>query len=853
MKKQLLIQSVKLHFLKAPIFAKEISIIKACSNATIFSAKLFLTILLLLITFSIKAQCPSPPGNPSTFGDNEWNAYVYDNNDLSLATAVYSGYYTQSTLGFNSVNSWNQNSSPSNTEGWTGCSVDSDAFTYVYKRKGFACGNYTITMAGWDDAAVVYVDGVALWSCVASSTLGSCSGYVGDMLLNENSEIEVRVREDGGDSFASLSLVNNSLSIAGTLIPSGSTTICAGTSPHPMTLSGFTGAIVKWQSAEDSDFTIGVTDISSSSNVLTPTDMGRIPSTRYYRAVVQDGSCYPEYCNPVQITVPAPVTYSGGLWSNAPTETTPVIIDDNLVLGDDLDACSCLVKNGKTLSVDSNVTLTVTTSVTVESGANLIVRDKGSLVQLEDIATNTGSISVWRNSQAMKNYDFTYWSSPVSNTTLFQVSPLTTADKYYRFNPISNSWVSIVGGAQVMVPGTGYIIRAPQGWSVTNSSSGVYSAEFKGIPNNGVIPVTIQKGASTFNLIGNPYPSAIDIDLFLTDPANTGIVNGTIYLWTHNTAISSTIPGNAIYNYTADDYAKYNLTGGIRTAATAITGGTIPDGKIASGQGFFIEAATGLANGTYTASFTNKMRVAAGNEHFYRTNPMAPSNLSALEKNRLWLNISNTQGAYNQILVGYITNATDGVDALFDGKTMAAGNVLSMYSIIGTDNFSIQGKALPFADNQSVVVGYKTTIAGDFTIALENFDGLFVNQDVYLLDKLNNTIQNLKTASYTFTSAIGTFNDRFEIRFTNSTLGIAAVTFNENNVLITTKENQVSVSAPSMIERIDLFDMLGRKVYSKEKINTSQFQTPELPLSSQVLIAKVKLTDFETSRKIILK
>ena len=195
------------------------------------------------------------------------------------------------------------------------------------------------------------------------------------------------------------------------------------------------------------------------------------------------------------------------------------------------------------------------------------------------------------------------------------------------------------------------------------------------------------------NLIGNPYPSAIDIDLFLTDPANATVVNGTIYLWTHNTAISSNIPGNQIYNYTADDYAKYNLTGGVRTAA--VTGGVVPDGKIASGQGFFIEAATGLANGTYTANFRNSMRLAGSNNQFYRVASPVNATQTTVEKNRLWLGISNPQGAYNQILVGYITGATNNFDNLYDGKVMAGANVLSMYSPLGNDNLSIQGRALP--------------------------------------------------------------------------------------------------------------------------------------------------------------
>ncbi|UPT70202.1 MAG: T9SS sorting signal type C domain-containing protein [Flavobacterium sp. JAD_PAG50586_2] len=843
---------MQLNYFNTPASREATTIVEMFRNANILSTKLILNLLMLLTVFSLRAQCPSPPGNPSVFGNNQWNAYVYDNNDISLVTAVYSGYYVQYTLGFDTLDNWNLDSSPSNAEGWSGCSVDNDAFTYVYKRKGFPCGNYTVAMTNWDDVAEVYVDGVALWSCSSPSSLGICNGYVGDILLNENSEIEVRVREDGGDSFASLSLVNNTPSIAGILTASGNSTICPGIAPSPITLSDFSGSIVKWQSAEDASFTTGVVDILSTSAILTSVDMGILTVTHYYRAVVQDGSCNPEYTNPLEVTVGLPVTYAAGMWSETPTETNPIIIDDNILLVDDLTVCSCQVKSGKTLTIASGTNLTVVNYITVETGADLIINNNGSLLQTDDSAINSGSVKVKRDTQPMKAYDYTYWSSPVANNTLFQLSPLTAGDKYYRFNPIINNWVSIIGGTEVMQPGLGYIVRAPQGWTVNNASSGVYSGEFNGIPTNGVVSTTIQKGAGTYNLIGNPYPSVIDIDLFLTDPANSGIVNGTIYLWTHNTAISSTIPGNVVYNYTADDYAKYNLTGGIRSAAAAITGGTVPDGKIAIGQGFFIEAATGLADGTYSATFRNSMRV-DGNGRFYRTSPTLPTNTNTLEKNRLWLNISNTNGAYNQILIGYVATATNGFDPLFDGKTMVAGNVLSMYSIIGTDNFSIQGRSLPFEISDSVVVGYKTTIAGSFTVALEDFDGLFQDQDVYLFDKLLGISQNLKEGSYAFLSEVGTFNDRFEVRFTNSTLGIGEVNFDETNVSISIKDRKVSVHSPLLIEGMEIFDLLGRKVYSQENIGAMEFTTPEFMLSPQVLIAKIKLMDFEITRKIIMK
>jgi hypothetical protein len=407
-----------------------------------------------------------------------------------------------------------------------------------------------------------------------------------------------------------------------------------------------------------------------------------------------------------------------------------------------------------------------------------------------------------------------------------------------------------------MSPGKGYIVRAPQGWSLTNTTSGVYEGTFNGVPNTGLVPVTIQKGAGTMNLIGNPYPSAIDIDLFLTDPANAGIVNGTVYLWTHNTAISSSIPGNSTYNYTSDDYAKYNLTGGITTAIPAISGGVVPDGKIASGQGFFIEAATGLSNGTYTASFKNSMRVAGSNDRFYRVNQMTAANTATnnIVKNRIWVNISNAQGAYNQILIGYLTGATDGYDTLYDGKPMAAGNVLSMYSLIGTEAYSIQGKALPFAVADVVPLGYKTTVAGSYTIAIENFDGLFENQNVYLVDKLLNVTQNLKAGVYTFTTASGTFDNRFEIRYND---GTALATENpiSSTVDFTAYANhsQVALHATNTMVSVKIYDLLGREVYNAGSINVRDYKTPVLNLSDQVLIVKAKFdNNAAVTKKVIL-
>ncbi len=890
----------------------------------------------------------TPTGNPSVFGNNVWNVYGYSTGDITLATAIYAGYYSVNTLGVDTqtgTNSWASTASPSSSAGWAGCNVPTDNFTMVLKRSGFPCGTYTIALSNWDDATEVYLNGTLAWSCTTWSGGGACSGSVGSYTLGTASTIEIRVRENAGNANVALTLTKTNIdstapttitgtttlcsgnattltASGGTLAPGAiyewgtgtvggniiagattasitasptvttsywvrrvdalcntttaaasqtvtvntgttagtlstpTTTICRNNSPSAITLSGNVGNVVKWQYANDVAFSSGVTDIATTHTVLSSADMGTISSTRYYRAVVQYQTCDIKYTAPVGVIVPAAITYNGS-WSGTPTATSSVIISSNLTLSSDLNVCSCQVSGATTLTINSGSNLIVQTSLVVDSTANIVVKDKGSIVQVDDSATNIGKVNVFRNSKPMKLYDYTYWASPVQGWKLNELSPNTLNDKFYSFNPLINNWAVSLGGVDVMVPGKGYIVRAPQGWSMTNTTSGVYEGNFNGVPNTGLVPVTIQKGAGTMNLIGNPYPSAIDIDLFLTDPANAGIVNGTVYLWTHNTAISSTLPGNSLYNYTADDYAKYNLTGGVTTATPAVSGGIVPDGKIASGQGFFIEAATGLPNGTYTASFKNSMRVAGSNDRFYRVNQMTAANPATnnIVKNRIWVNISNAQGAYNQILIGYLTGATDGYDTMYDGKPMATGNILSMYSLIGTEAYSIQGKALPFAVADVVPLGYKTTVAGEYTIAIENLDGLFQNQDVFLVDKLLNVTQNLKTGVYIFTTASGTFDNRFEIRYTDGT-ALATENPMANNVDFTVYANdkQVYLYSTKTMLSVDIYDLLGREVYQDDNISGRDYKTPVLNISNQVLIVKVRFgNNTAIAKKVILE
>jgi hypothetical protein len=119
------------------------------------------------------------------------------------------------------------------------------------------------------------------------------------------------------------------------------------------------------------------------------------------------------------------------------------------------------------------------------------------------------------------------------------------------------------------------------------------------------------------------------------------------------------------------------------------------------------------------------MRVSGSNGMFFRTmqTPVVEDASASWERHRIWLGITNTTtGAYKQALVGYIQNATNGIDRGFDGKSIEAGNTLNLYTLAANHILSIQGKALPFVDSDIIPVGYRASTAGAYTISLEDFE-----------------------------------------------------------------------------------------------------------------------------------
>ena len=526
----------------------------------------------------------------------------------------------------------------------------------------------------------------------------------------------------------------------------------------------------------------------------------------------------------------------GNLLLGEPDNSYEVILRTPFVIGSStssntMNCLNLVLENEGSLTIPQQTNIHVSGNLTVLSSNKITIQDGGSFIMLNNTAIidmpNVNSFEYTRISNNMTNVnDYTYWSSPVANTIISglgssAVYTYETANYIDLFSGVGypqtsgspdlhdddgNDWL-FANNTDNMIPGMGYAVLTP---GITPN----HTVNFTGIPNNGFISVPVAlSGDGTnvdddWNLIGNPYPSAIDASILINSNIN---ISGTLYFWTHNTALGGgTNNGPADSNYNTNDYASFNLSGGV----AASTGGEIPNGYIAAGQGFFMDVANA---GVIT--FNNDMRVVNTvdeNTQFYKsTNNKDNSNSNEilLDKNKIWLNFFNDNRVFSQSLIAFLPNASDNYEANYDGVRAGAGSNSKFYSILNDKELAIQGRSV-WKGNEQIPLGFFITKPDNFTISIGKLIGLISDntKNVYLVDHELNINHNLKLADYHFdVSDAGTNNTRFTLQFTNTTLGIEEL-INDVDFSIINSKSGFEVKSNQIVKNIKLYDLLGRLI-----------------------------------------
>ena len=598
------------------------------------------------------------------------------------------------------------------------------------------------------------------------------------------------------------------------------------------------------------------TSSSTATGSGTTTTVSGLVTGSYTYTVSGTNGCVSPPTSSVVITGNS-TTYNGTSWSNGEPDLTKIaVFDGDYTSSSNLSACGVIVNAGKTVTFTNLNVLTVKNEVTVNG--SLTFENNTSLVQINNV-TNSGNITYKRTASGINGYDFVYWSSPVlgQNIETLYTSPI--SGPKYAWNPIATNLNSPTSSgnwevtAASMTNAKGFIVR---GSSTYGMPATAITSNFIGVPNNGNISIAVNKGTNTsadytglngtivtnlddnWNLIGNPYPSSISCKDFLN--ANSSVLTGALYVWTHGNAPVLTNVNSFYnsfnYNYSANDYNEINLTGNLSGVGT--------DYYLGAGQGFFVTMRNDASSNT--VNFTNALRNSNyGNStgsNFFRVNN-ASNNEVTNETNRIWIDLIKDELSTTRTMVGYVAGATNELDNLYDARVKRE-NSLKLFSLLSTEKLSIQGKRLPFDKEDEIPLGINIITPGDYKIAIAMVDGLFEDplQNIYLEDSQLGIVLNLRTAPYTFTSEAGNFNNRFKILFSNSTLSNPNFENDINSVIVLNNSNEFTIkSSLKNLDQITIYDLLGRQLYFESGINKNNISLSNVTLNNQTLIVKIKL------------
>ncbi|MGJ5641699.1 choice-of-anchor D domain-containing protein [Formosa sp. S-31] len=581
-------------------------------------------------------------------------------------------------------------------------------------------------------------------------------------------------------------------------------------------------------------------------------------------------------------------SWNGSSWEN---NTKPTINSIILLEGDyttsnhgNLSSCSLKIEKNSTLTVNAENYVSLLQDLYVEG--KILVKNQGSFVQEDNasIVSNSGTITIEKETANLNAwYEYTYWSTPVGNETfdntfknskrLFWFDASNFVDVYKEENNNNNlipgqddvddngdAWQRIQEGETItrndnLQPGIGYAATHTNAdFEAANNFTYTFTGDF----NNGIIETPVyrndeSKADNNWNLIGNPYPSAISVDAFFdvnvysaSNPSQP--LEGIIYLWSHETPPSKYNNGNEAYNFSQSDYAIINGSGSV---AAQDGSGKKPTRFIPSCQGFFVKYSDAHSESNAVVKFNNAMRVTAENTQFFRNE----------NTNRIWLNLTTENGIFSQTLIAYLPEATNDFDgSYFDAKTMISKSLpAKLFSTISDIEapFVIQGRSFSrLTDSEVIPLGFYSSIQKStlFKISLDDFEGSFFNQqNIILKDNLLNTYHDLKQSAYAFTTEKGLYKNRFEVVFSNSTLSTDDLQHQTEIQFIKIDTEWILLqSNAAQFKTMEFYDFRGRLIYQfKDLLSGSIINISKLN-SAPFLVKATLKNGSSLTQKVIL-
>ena len=337
----------------------------------------------------------------------------------------------------------------------------------------------------------------------------------------------------------------------------------------------------------------------------------------------------------------------------------------------------------------------------------------------------------------------------------------------------------MVSSVRVDDPGVGYFV----GYNAASPEISLTGALVSGNQNTAV-----STAGDGFNIIANPYAAPISIASFLNANGN---IDASVYLWNDGGQ-------NANSNDRGGDYVTVNEIGTVGTMdlSDGVPGvnTTAANTDIGSMQGFLVHA-TSDGDVDYAPTMQTTTAGANADGNFYRT----------IEQSTLKLALSGAY--YNEVLFGFRSDATLGMDRMFDAKKFIGNDNFAFYSKIEEEKFAIQG--LPELNGEmSMSLGYSIKEAGNYELSIKEMEGIPADYNVTANYNGQSYDLSNETASLDLSVGEGTI----ELTITSSVLSTKL----QSELKVYRNGGELNITAASVIENanIQIFDLTGKTISS---------------------------------------
>lgn len=385
------------------------------------------------------------------------------------------------------------------------------------------------------------------------------------------------------------------------------------------------------------------------------------------------------------------------------------------------------IASGASLNIDSRSFATVTGALTNNAGTfGLVMKSDvngtGSLLHNTTDVDATIERYITGTSGSTTSMVYHLVSVPLTGnqlTGVFLHSYLST------YEESTGNWIAWNTPTTNPLPcGQGYLIYYTQP-SVTYTMSGKL--------NNGAYtptPLTYTDATHGYNLVPNPYPSAIDWDVATGSGWTKTNIYNAIYIW--NSALSTS------------NYGSY--VDGVSTNGVS---NIIPEG-----QAFFVCASAA----TPVLSMDNRVRKHDNSRTFMKSGDAVP--------NVLHLSAA-ANGVTDEIAIRFSPEATTGFDGEYDASKMAGFPDKPMLSAMPAENLWLSICSLPTSSDATVVpLQFTMDTTLPVTLTASGFETFDPAVSIKLEDVSMNITTDLRLMpSYTFYHAVTDLPGRFKLHF----------------------------------------------------------------------------------------